>query len=60
MASTFNKVMEEQSTRFICIAYQGKHNGSVLLTNEWCVGANTLHTKCMGSTVNIAKNRPNL
>ena len=27
--------MEEQSARFFCIIYQGKHNGSVLLTNKW-------------------------
>jgi len=29
-----NKAMGEQSTCFICITYQGKQNGSVLLTNE--------------------------
>ena len=29
-----NRKMEEQSTHFICITHQGKHNGSVLLTNE--------------------------
>ena len=27
-------MIEEQSTFCFCIAYQGKHNGSVLLTNE--------------------------
>jgi len=31
---TLNKVIEEQSTRFFCKIYQGKHKGSVLLTNE--------------------------
>ena len=30
-----DNVMEEQPTCFICITYQGKPNGSVLLTNEW-------------------------
>ena len=29
-----NEVIEEQSTRIFCKIYQGKHNGSVLLTNE--------------------------
>ena len=28
--------MEEQSTHLICVTYQGKHNGTVLLTNEPC------------------------
>ena len=28
--------MEKQFTRFICITYWGKQNGSVLGTNEWC------------------------
>ena len=31
-----NKAMEEQSTGYICIAYQGQQNSSVLLTNERC------------------------
>ena len=30
-----DKAMEEQFTCFICITYEGKQNGSVLLTNEW-------------------------
>jgi len=29
-----NKVIEEQSKCLFCKIYQGKHNGSVLLTNE--------------------------
>ena len=29
-----SKVMEKQFTRFICITYQGKQDGSVLGTNE--------------------------
>jgi len=31
---TLNKAIEEQSTRFFCKIYQGKHKGSVLLANE--------------------------
>ena len=30
-----SKLIEEQSTCFFCITCQGKHSGSVLLTNEW-------------------------
>jgi len=30
--------MGEQSTPFICITYQGKHNGSIL-SNKWTVYA---------------------
>ena len=28
---------EEQPTRFICITYQGKQNGSAILTNKRCM-----------------------
>ena len=32
-----SKAMEKQSACFTCITYQGKQNGSVLGTNEWCM-----------------------
>ena len=32
-----NKAMEEQSTNFICLNYQGKQNGRVFSTNERCM-----------------------
>ena len=56
--------MEEQSTRFICITYQEKHNDGVLLTNEWCVEQLEQtqilpRTKCMGHTTNIVKKHLN-
>ena len=52
--------MEEQSTRFICITYQGKQNGSVLLTNKQCMEQLEQtqilpHTKCTCQTANISK-----
>ena len=28
-------MMDEQSTRFICITYQGKQNGSVVMDDVW-------------------------
>jgi len=40
----FHELFVQKSSYFICTTYQGKQNGSVLLTNEWRteqVGANT-------------------
>ena len=36
--------MEEQFTRLICLAYQGKQNGSVLSTNNQCAEQVEQHT----------------
>ena len=58
-AQLLNKAMEEQSTHFIWITYQGKQNGSILLTNECCMEQFEQPqilsmTKCMGHIVKIA------
>jgi len=56
--------MEEQFTHFVSITYQGKQNGSILLTNKQCTEqleqTQILSmAKCMSRTASIAKNRPN-
>jgi len=56
--------MEKQSTHFICITYQGKQNGSVLLTNKWYL-KQLERTQILpiqnewGHTENVVKNHPN-
>ena len=56
--------MEEQFKHLICLTYQGKQNGNVLLTNNQCMEQLERTqilpmAKCMGRTANIALNRPN-
>ena len=58
LPSLLSKAMDKQFTRFICITYQGKQNGSVVSTNnqctEWLQRTQILPmAKCMGSTANI-------
>jgi len=36
IALTFKQSDGEAKHTFHCITYQGKQNGSVLLTNKWC------------------------
>ena len=45
LAKLSNRAMEEQLTCFICITYQGKQNGSVLLPND-----HEIHTEQMKQT----------
>ena len=62
LPQVLSKVMGKQSTLFICITYQGKQNGSALLTNNDVQSSWSKHKFFLWQNVwatqqlNIAKN----